>query len=145
MKKIKNIPQNIPLPSPVLPVKRGSAAVRWPEAVGVVSDKDIYQGGLFKKPGEDSYCLLGHAGFLKSPGCAFLRHEDGDHYAFSRAGDIVAQRILERVLALTYQTCNVPAANDKILPKALSARVWNATMCDFGYTEGNPEAAHITP
>lgn len=114
-----------PLPKPayLLEIDEG---LNWPETAPVLEAQHMHKGHYDHLTDENRHCLVGHVRYWfrdPSPGLHGQVHE----------------ALRRRVATLTRRSWNVLSFNDNHSPK-LCARIWNATMADLGYTEGNPEA-----
>ena len=92
--------------------------MKWPKEVPILTANDIYQGGRYHSKSQKTSCLLGwsHTVF-------------GNEYAIY---DVLVKRLPSSCLFITDYS-------DHSSRKDV-AKLWNKTMADLGYTEGNPEA-----
>lgn len=148
-----------PLPKPKHTVKMPEG-VPWPEHAPILKAEHMCRGKPFKKGDPHCACLLGHAYMLAGH---VTRDADG-RVQYTEAGlqggslerartDVIVTALRYRIAAFTDVSerrdavAHVAAFNDgKPVYHYLAptyetlARIWNATMADLGYTEGNPEA-----
>lgn len=111
------------LPNLPKPIISKSKLKSWPDSVPVLTRKDICVGSLNGKK-EGTHCLLGWAYECKMP--------SDFHFRLRRYAAILSSK--------EGRSFGFISINDEYGTKAFCAKLWNKTIADFGYTEGNPEA-----
>ena len=116
---------------------------RMPEAVDIVTAKDIFCGSLSGNGDNMRHCLLGLS-------CVNFGHgERGEYLEGGSLKQTLAEKYVDKELEKSVKAftgdddMDVICFNDDEMgdnEKYWIAKVWNATMARLGYTEGNPEA-----